>query len=149
MNEQVIAGLLVGGVFGAILLGVLIFYVIEIIGSWKIMKKFGEPGWKAIIPFYNVFVEFKYTWNKHMMWVLFGLMIIGEVMYEMEGAAGVIGCILVIAAAVVYIIGQHKLSKAFGHGAGFTVGLVLLPGIFTIILGFGKSEYKKTEIIAE
>lgn len=33
------------------------------------------------------------------------------------------------------------MAKSFGKDAGFTVGLVLLPTIFYMILGFGKAEY--------
>ncbi len=37
---------------------------------------------------------------------------------------------------------MHGISKSFGHGTGFTVGLVLLPFIFQLVLGFGSSKYK-------
>ncbi|NZA37287.1 DUF5684 domain-containing protein [Eubacterium callanderi] len=40
------------------------------------------------------------------------------------------------------IIQTHKLSKAFGHGAGYTIGLLLLRPVFILILGFGSAEYK-------
>lgn len=36
---------------------------------------------------------------------------------------------------------MHKLSKAFGHGIGFTLGLIFLSPIFMLILGFGNSQY--------
>jgi hypothetical protein len=39
----------------------------------------------------------------------------------------------------------HALSKAFGHDAGFTVGLVLLPIIFLPILAFGDSRFRLEE----
>ena len=40
------------------------------------------------------------------------------------------------------MLGQlYKLSKAFGHGVGFTVGLFFLRPIFLLILGFGGSVY--------
>jgi hypothetical protein len=42
---------------------------------------------------------------------------------------------------VIYIIGLHKLSKAFGHGVGFTLGLIFFEPIFMLILGFGSSRY--------
>lgn len=37
---------------------------------------------------------------------------------------------------------MHGISKSFGHGAGFTVGLILLTFIFQLILSFGSSKYK-------
>ena len=43
--------------------------------------------------------------------------------------------------AVLEIVGKHNLSKAFGHGAGFTVGLFFLDLIFNLVLGFGSSQY--------
>ena len=49
--------------------------------------------------------------------------------------------VFLIAALVLKIIGDNKLSKSFGHGAGFTVGLVFLNPIFKLILGFGSSKY--------
>ena len=50
-----------------------------------------------------------------------------------------IGC--GIASIVINIITLHKLSKSFGYGAGFTLGLLFLSVIFYIILGFGSSQY--------
>ena len=47
----------------------------------------------------------------------------------------------IIAALIIEINEDSKLSKSFGHGAGFTVGLVFLNPIFKLILGFGSSQY--------
>ena len=44
---------------------------------------------------------------------------------------------------VLTIILKNKISKSFGKGAGFTVGLVLLAPVFYMILGCGKAEYRK------
>ena len=33
--------------------------VLIIIGTWKILQKAGEDGWKAIIPFYGKYTLFK------------------------------------------------------------------------------------------
>ena len=42
---------------------------------------------------------------------------------------------------VVDVYMSFKLAKAYGKGIGFTIGLILLPNIFQIILGFGSSKY--------
>lgn len=49
-------------------------------------------------------------------------------------------CGVSIAFLVISIIIYNRLSKGFGHGPGFTVGLVLLGCVFFPILGFSKSE---------
>ena len=48
----------------------------------------------------------------------------------------------VYTANALYFKMMHGISKSFGHGTGFTVGLVLLPFIFQLVLGFGSSEYR-------
>lgn len=120
----------------------LIFYVLRIIAGWKVFTKAGEKGWKSLIPIYNQIVQYQLTWKPIMIVPILVLMLVGSVLVQLEsGAMVVIGAILCLAAAVLEIIGLHKLSKAFGHGGGFTLGLVLFEGIFWVILGFGKSQY--------
>ena len=43
---------------------------------------------------------------------------------------------------IVYtIISLFRLAKVYGKGVGFGFGLLFLPNIFTLILGFGNSTY--------
>ena len=92
-----------------------------IIAFWKIYAKAGEPGWKSIIPIYNLYIFCKITWGKGWMWILW-----------------VIPCV----GFVFDILTMIKLAKAFGKGTGFAVGLIFLPNIFTLILGFGDAQYQ-------
>jgi len=95
--------------------------VILIISWWKIFEKAGQEGWKAIIPFYNIYVLLKIV-GKPGWWLL--LMLIPFVNY-------------------IFIIWTYNmLSKSFGKDEAFTVGLVLLGFIFYPVLAFGKSVYK-------
>ena len=53
-NLTVTDAAVIGGVAGATLgmivaLG-LILFILFVIASWRIFKKAGEPGWKALIP---------------------------------------------------------------------------------------------------
>lgn len=38
------------------------------VGSWFVFKKMGLPGWKGIIPFYNMYVLFDEVWEKKKFW---------------------------------------------------------------------------------
>ncbi len=104
--------------------GQIIFYLIVLVFSivcmWKIFTKAGEAGWKTLIPFYNMYTEFKIAWGNG--W-LFLLMLIPVVNF------------------VIAIIFEVKLAKAFGKGGGFAVGLIFLPIIFLPILAFGSAQY--------
>ncbi len=147
---------------GAVVADVIIslaFTALAIIAYWRIFVKAGEAGWKAIIPFYNAYTALKLFWKTAIFWIGIGLLIgiyIGGFMagygisaLAIYGGGGnaavmVIGFILAfgcgITAFVLEIMFLNRVSKAFGHGAGFTVGLVFLNFIFILILAFGKSE---------
>jgi hypothetical protein len=66
----------VAGVFGIVAivfyLVLMVVYVLMVIAQWKLFIKMNEPGWAAIIPFYN-----QWIWCKHTMgsgwWMLGGL----------------------------------------------------------------------------
>ena len=94
--------------------------VLGIVAMWKIFEKAGEPGWAAIIPFYNLYVLFKITWGNGWKFLLL---------------------LIPIANIVFAIITMVKLAKAFGKSGGFAVGLIFLSIIFYCILAFDQSEY--------
>ena len=95
--------------------------VLSIAGLWMMFQKAGEEGWKAIIPIWNTLIILKIV-GREWWWII--LLLIPFLGF------------------VIWIIVANDLSKSFGRGAGTTVGLIFLPTIFTIILGFGDAEYQ-------
>lgn len=136
-----------GGIMGALVsflmtyaIIVFVIFILTIIANWVLFKKAGEKGWKSIIPIYNTVVLFKIA-GISPWWVLGYLAAI----------IPVIGGLVVVGITIYTMI---NLAKAFGKGAGFTVGLILLNTIFIMILAFGSSEYqlnktKEAEIVKE
>ena len=123
----------------SVLLG-LLFYILIAVAAWRIMVKAGEPGWKGIIPVYNIYSLYKISWKTNMFLVLELLSSI--IQSASDGfLLSFVGWICSVAGLVIGIMGLHKVSKAFGHGAGFTLGLIFLNPIFLLILGFGSSQY--------
>jgi len=120
------------------------WYVLQIIARWNIFKKAGVPGWKALIPFYNSYTQYELTWSVSMFWLVIALSLAGGILNSLIGGGLIrtIAGIMAFAAMIIeYPMANHKLSKSFGHGVGFTIGLILFESIFMLILGFGKSEY--------
>lgn len=105
---------------GAYSLFSLIFAVLSIIALWKIFTKAGEEGWKSIIPIYNTYVLLKIV-GRPGWWLLLMLIPLVNI--------------------IVLIVVMNDLSKSFGQGVGFTIGLLLLSPVFYLILGFGSSRY--------
>jgi hypothetical protein len=108
---------LFGGVMGFVYFAVLVFVIVAM---WKLFTKAGEPGWYSIIPIWSTIVLLKIV-GRPMWWFLLFFVPVVNI--------------------VIMIIVLNDLSKSFGKGVGFTVGLVLLPYIFMLILGFGGSPY--------
>lgn len=94
--------------------------VLMIASMWKIFTKAGQPGWASIVPIYNIIVLLKIV-NKPVWWLV--LMLIPVVNF------------------VIAIIVLNALSKSFGKGVGFTIGLLLLGIVFYPMLAFGDAQY--------
>ncbi len=116
-----------GAMFGVYITIGLVIALIQIIAMWKIFTKAGQKGWKSIIPIYNLVILFKICGISPWLILLYlttGIPIVGF-----------------IVAIVLTIYQANSLAKAFGKDVGYTVGLIFLPVIFYMILGFGNSQY--------
>lgn len=121
----------IGAIFGAIagvwIVIMFIIAIIQIIAMWKVFTKAGEAGWKSLIPIYNLVVLFEISGLSPWLVLVYLISFIPVV--------GVIGC------WVLTIVQEVKLTQNFGKGSGFAVGMVLLPSIFYLILGFDSSTF--------
>lgn len=121
---------------------VMVFFIVCL---WRIYAKCKEPGWAAIVPFYNIYVWARMIKKPQLftyILIAIGVYILGFILTVSVGAlAGILVAVGGIAMFVIMIMMYHGLSLAFGQGAGFTVGLILLSIIFIPILAFGNYEY--------
>lgn len=104
--------------------GTAIVSILLIICYWKLYEKANEPGWAAIVPFYNTYVLFKMAFGNGWMFLLLLVPIVN---------------------IVFAIMLPFKLAKAFGKSSGFGVGLWLLPIIFYPLLAFSSNKYVGVE----
>ena len=121
-------GAAVGGVLAVYCVVLLAIVVVELVGMWKMFTKAGEAGWKCLIPIYNLVILFKIAGLSP--WLILCFLL---------SAIPVVGWLVMLGIQIYLAI---NLSKAFGMGNGFAVGLFFLQPIFICILGFGKAEYK-------
>ena len=135
-------GGVVGGTLATYLIFALAFTILLIIAEWKILTKAGEKGWKSLIPIYNTYIFFKIAKMNVGWFVAFLVSMVLAVVFASIASLQWLALIGIIIAIVVGIAFNLKLADAFGKGTGFKIGLILLPNIFTLILGFGSSEYQ-------
>lgn len=156
-----------GATIGMIAAFAIVLYVLTVIATWKIFKKAGEPGWKCLIPIYNVYIMYKIVGMAGWFWGILLVGILGYIVMALDGtsyllietqsssinfdaSAHIPTVIALLVMLVVDIWGSllyaWRTSKAFGHGFGYFLGLLFFQPIFWLILGFDKSKYHKKAI---
>ena len=136
MYETIAAMGLLGLVMSFMMAGVA-WYVLTLVARWKVFDKAGIEGWKSLIPYY---------------WILMAATVIsGFVSSRMSGYTengeavpailSILSTVLGLALMVINLLMNIKLSEKFGHGILFGLGLTFLTPVFTMILGFGSSDY--------
>jgi len=104
-----------------IVVGAIILFIILVAAQWRIYTKAGKPGWAAIVPIYNTLILLEIV-GKPWWWIL---------LFLIPGVNLVIG---------IWVV--NLLSKSFGQGTGFTLGLIFLSVIFYPMLAFGNFYYE-------
>ena len=145
MDPEILAGgiLFVAGLFAAMVAYGVIRYLMTAIGYSKMYRKAGEAGWKAFIPVYNTYNNYKIAWNGKLFFLYAALTVASTVLGVftegvMAAAAGVVSI------GVIYMILKQNanMAKLFGKGNGTAMALIFFPGITSLILGRGKAEFQ-------
>lgn len=141
------------------------WYVLKVVGDWKIFEKAGEKPWKSLIPFVNTYTEYTIAWKG-----MYGVIsIICSLIvsyynsvsrtyrvYAAQTAQGstvvavpvppstfltILAVIAGIIMIVIIVMKAKYLAAAFGKTTKFAVGLFFFEDIFRVVLGFGKDKY--------
>ncbi len=143
--------------FFVLILLSLIPNIIRLIGQWKVFTKAGKGGWEVLIPYYNIYTEFKISGVSPWFLLIYLLPIILMPFYfitgftsgVIEGTTGspnlflsvfpdIINILVCLVSLGLSVYSSFKLAIAFGKGVGYTVGLIFVPWIFYPIIGFSK-----------
>lgn len=130
-------------------IGFLVWLFIKIC-QWIIFQKAGQAGWKSLIPIYDTFVLLRII-QRPQWWgyLVVGLSLVQVILTSMIEVGNNQSTSLQIMSSVATLVTfiysvriTNGLSRSFGHGIGFTIGLLFLPYIFYPILAFGASTYR-------
>jgi len=123
-----------------------IWYVLQVIGNWRILSKAGRPGWHCLVPFLNIWEEYDICWKGKygLMYTVSGIAVglittfaDPNVTTTLDHIASVLGMFMFL----LNLIQSNKLARSFGRGIFFTFGLLAFNRVFRIILGLGASRY--------
>jgi hypothetical protein len=116
VNQSDSSAVVIPAIFG------ILIAIFMIAALWKVFTKAGRPGWAAIIPIYNAYVQIKIVGRPG--WWLILLFI-------------------PLANIVVSLVLAFDLAKSFGKGGAFGFfGLWLFGIIGYPMLGFGSATYQ-------
>ena len=111
--------------------------VITIIGEYKMFEKAGVEGWKAIIPFYNMYVAGVEVGKLNSGW----------------GLAAALGALIPIVGPLIALFASininYAVAKKFGADDTGVILTIIFPPIMYCVYGFGKATYKRNVDVPE
>ena len=126
-----------------------VWYITHTLGMRKMFKKAKvENKALAFIPFWREVKLFELVWDKKNMAVLWvASFILGHGLLWYGSASEVqpmawIGFVLILVALWLWLRKCHFEARAYNRHNGTAVGLMLFNDIFTLYVGYAKTEYK-------
>ena len=131
-------------VLSTVIIGYVVWHILQAVADWKIFSKAGRPGILAFIPIVNIYVEYGICWSKFM--GLIYLVCVGITSYvsgvqEPSSTFTTVSGVASVAALVLHIVQSIKLAKSFGKGVGYGILLILFGPLARLFLGLGDSRY--------
>lgn len=137
------------GIFGMIV----VWYALILAARWLVFRKAGISGWKSLIPIYSDYCTYKIAWHTKFFWIVMvcGMIsgfVSGQVTTLTENGEAIpvlysfLSTVTGLAVTVINLLMNINLSKRFGHGVLFGLGLTFLTPVFTLIMGLGSSMYQ-------
>ena len=131
-------------VLSTVIIGYVVWHILQAVADWKIFSKAGRPGILAFIPIVNIYVEYGICWSKFM--GLIYLVCVGITSYvsgvqEPSSTLTMVSGAASILALVLHIVQSIKLAKSFGKGVGYGILLILFGPLARLFLGLGDSRY--------
>ena len=121
-------------------------FVLQIaVSHWRILEKAGEKGYKALIPFYNIFLSHHIVGMKHIWFVLEMIIWVIEtftvtVVNLPLGIKTVLTVFAAVCTLVMEAVHSNKMCNCFGKGTWFKIGMFFIPYVFQMIIAFGPAE---------
>ena len=135
-----------GGMIAYGIISALLRYLVPAIGYAFMYRKAGVAPWKAFIPLYNTYNNYKLSWNGKMFFLYAALSAASYFfIFAEDGIMGLISAAISIGVIFMIVKQNINMAKLFGKGVGTGIALILFPGITSLILGLGKAEFKAKE----
>ncbi len=123
------------------LLIVFLLYALTAAGFWLIFGKAGQPVWIALVPFYNIYIQYKISWDVTWFWIYIGGLTAYMLLHGHNWFFNGISCLALLISFGISLMAAFQLAKSFGKDNTFAIGLFFLGPVFLLILGLDQSQY--------
>ena len=125
---------------------VLVMVILVIAAIWKLFQKAGKPGWAAIVPIYNSFIQLEIA-NKPTWWIiilaspyLLRFFPLASLFYMIQTSSFLTPFLLFYLVVFVFsFLTIFDFVKAYGKDIGWAIGCLFLPFIFYPIMAWNKN----------
>ena len=119
-------------------------YLMRAIGLSAMYRKAGVAGWKAFIPVFNTYNNYKISWTGKKFFLYAALIAASTILgIFTEGFMAEVATFVSISVVCMTLQQNVNMAKLFGKGIATGVALAVFPGITSLILGLGKAEFRK------
>ncbi len=128
------------------------YLLLFFIAQWFLFRRMGLPGWKGIVPVYNLLELLKVLRKPaRWCWIITG----STLMYGLIGPAllfarvvhpfWVVPVMLLLSVGILYlyVLINQELSNSFGYPAWMVLLLLFFPMIGRLVLAFGDHEFER------
>ena len=116
----------------AVVIGLTVFIIIC---NWKLLEKAGEPGWKSLIPFYNIYTIMNIALTRPTSTVFF---IVFCVMYVTLCIPYLGAFLFSMVVGIILGITNFAVAKSYGRDVGMCVCSIFFAPVIKAILAFSK-----------
>lgn len=136
-DSDALTGLIavLGGFIIILGIAIIAWAIFYIIGVFKLFEKAGQPGWKAIIPYYNNWTLVEIVGLE---WYWFLLLLVPTILslLGLDSLVAIGNIVNIVANVNIF----YNLSKKFNKSTGWVVLSVFFGFITLPILGYSKTE---------
>lgn len=129
-----------------------VVWVVLLVGLWRMLRKAGQPGWHALVPFYNVYVLMVRVIGLPVQWFYYVTILYLVSLPQQLSAFEILPFTIDLPElAIVVVIGLsgigffvvRLLLRAYGQKDAFGTTIIMLffPYVLVYRLGFGPATY--------
>ena len=114
---------------------------VTMVSNWKLFEKAGEPGWYAIIPFFNTFMMCKVVFGNAWWGCAFLAPLVCLPLFFIPFLNILVSFAVNMFVMFVSIMMHVRMALVFGRGGGVIALLILIPIVGYPVLAFGKETH--------